>query len=462
MPLLILSFLIAWLLPTLGYFKPVLNDHHRSAGPPNFLLITADDLGLQVGCYGDKTARTPHLDQLAREGMKFTNAYVAQASCSPSRSAMLTGLYPHQNGQIGLANRGFSMHDSIVTLPAMLKKAGYRTGIIGKLHVKPEKNFPFDAQILMNEARETRKVQMVADKAAEFIGNSDQPFFLMVNYFDPHVEFVPQVEGLPRHPYKPDQIEPLPFQMIDTPKQRERIADFYSCISRLDTGLGMLMEALKKSGKAGNTLVIYIGDHGAPFTRGKTSCYEAGLKIPFLVRWPGQVPAGRAEKNFVSTVDIVPTILEAAGTTSAQKVTGLSLSPLFRGKTKGWRQYLFGEFQYHGDGEAAHFPRFSVRDDRYKLIVNVFDKKTNPIPSIDGDKAYQMSRQPEYEGTLVREIFDRYMNPPKYELFDLQKDPHEFHNLADQPKYAAKLKELQTSLKDWMRRTDAPFGESIK
>lgn len=452
MILLFLSFLIT-ILPPSTPARP-------SVARPNIILITADDLGEQVGCYGDKIARTPFLDQLAKEGMKFTNAYVAQASCSPSRSAMLTGLYPHQNGQIGLANRGFSMHDSIVTLPAMLKASGYRTGIIGKLHVNPEKSFPFDDWPVRN-ARETRKVQMVADEAAKFIGSDDQPFFLMVNYFDPHVDFVPQVEGLPAKPYQPGDIKPLPFQRIDTPAQRERIANFYSCIARLDTGLGMLMEALKKSGKAENTLVVYIGDHGAPFTRGKTSCYEAGLKIPFIVRWPGRVPAGKTEKNLVSTVDLVPTFLEAAQTKTTQTVAGASLTPLFRGETKGWRKHLFAEFQYHGDGEAAHFPRFSVRDARYKLVLNVLDK-TNPIPGIDGDKAYQMSQQPEYEGTLVRAVFDRYLNPPKYELFDLQNDPNEFHNLAEVPRHAAKLKELQTSLYSWMKDTDAPFAKDFK
>lgn len=124
---------------------------HATAPPPSILLITADDLGVQVGCYGDKAARTPHLDALARRGRLFENAYVAQASCSPSRSAMFTGLYPHANGQYGLLNAGvgFELHEPIraCTIPALLKQAGYRTGILGKLHVGPESSFPFDTRI---------------------------------------------------------------------------------------------------------------------------------------------------------------------------------------------------------------------------------------------------------------------------------------------------------------------------
>jgi len=425
--------------------------------PPNILLITADDLGIQVGCYGDEIARTPRIDQLAQEGIQFTNAYVTQASCSPSRSSMLTGLYPHQNGHVGLSHRGFSMQDTIVTLPAMLKQAGYRTGIIGKLHVQPEKNFPFDFEFLKHGARETRDVRTVADSAAAFINRSDgAPFFLMVNYFDPHVKFIPQVEGVPEKPYQPDEIQPFPFQQIDTPEQRERIANFYSCVSRFDTGLGMLLDALAASGKDENTIVIFVGDHGAPFARGKTSCYESGLKIPFIVRWPGHVPQRMVEPAFVSTVDIVPTVLEAIQKEVPESLAGMSLSPLFQGKKENWRTHLYGEFFYHV--KETYFPRYSVREDRYKLIFNLLDKQ-NPILSIDGDQAYKMSQEPAYECTLVREVFDRFANPPQYELYDLEKDPNEFHNLADDPAYADTLKEMQAQLQGWMSRTDALLVE---
>ena len=429
----------------------------QSATRPNILLITADDLGLQVGCYGDTLARTPRLDQLAREGMQCMNAYVTQASCSPSRSSIFTGLYPHQSGQIGLSHRGFAMHDTITTLPAMLKEAGYRTGIIGKLHVQPEKNFPFDFEFLKNGARQTREVRTVADSAAAFISRAnDAPFFLMVNYFDPHVQFVPQVEGLPPTPYRPEEVGALPFQQVDTPEQRERIANFYSCIARLDTGVGLLLDALEALGQADNTLVIFVGDHGAPFTRGKTSCYEAGLKVPFLVRWPGRVPEKRSAEVLISTVDIVPTLLETLQLPIPGYLAGRSLTPLFENAPADWRTHLYGEFFYHT--HKQYFPRYSVRDERYKLIYNVSDTLT-PLLSVDGDSAYWMAQQPALNGTLADSLLSRYAHPPPYELYDLRADPDEYHNLANDPAHRARQAQMQAHLQQWMRQTKAFLPE---
>jgi N-sulfoglucosamine sulfohydrolase len=421
---------------------------------PNILLITADDLGVQVGCYGDQTARTPRIDQLARDGIRFTNAYVTQASCSASRSSILTGLYPHQNGQIGLAHLGFSMHDTVKTLPAMLKQAGYRTGIIGKLHVEPEKNFVFD-ETLLKKAALTREVRGVADSAVAFMQRAgSSPFFLMVNYFDPHVPMIPQVAGLPAQPYRPDQVPALPFQKVDALQERARIADFYSCISRLDTGIGLLMDALQASGQADNTLIIFVGDHGAPFVRGKTSCYEAGLKIPFIVRWPGQSKPGTVDPRLVSTVDIVPTVLELAHQPVASSLAGASLLPVLRGRRPtNWRTHLYGEFFYHGP--QFYYPRYSVRDGRYKLIVNTLNEKPNPVLSIDGDPAYRITQQPDFKDPAVKTVFDRYVNPPHYELYDLQKDPQEFTDLSADPAYQTQLTTLKQALQNWMAQTKA-------
>ena len=156
---------------------------------PNLLLITADDLGTQLSCYGDAIARTPRIDQLAAQSVQFTTAWVTQASCSPSRSSMFTGLYPHGNGQYGLANNKteFRVHENLIDqlLPNILKRAGYRTGIIGKLHVAPEGRFAFDERV--KEGFGTRQVRKQSEHARDFISaDSDKPWFLMFNVFDPH------------------------------------------------------------------------------------------------------------------------------------------------------------------------------------------------------------------------------------------------------------------------------------
>lgn len=217
---------------------------------PNVLLITADDLGLHLGCYGDSIARTPHLDQLAQEGMQFTNAYVTQASCSPSRSSIFTGLYPHQNGQIGLAHRGFTMLKGIPNLVQTLKEDGYRTGIIGKLHVQPESAFPFDYQQL--KSHPTRDVQQVTERLKEFIQAGENPFFVSLNYSDPHVKFFSQIEGIPEKPFRSEQVSSFPFQLVDTEPQLERIAGYYNGVARLDAGIGMVRRMLADIGQLDN------------------------------------------------------------------------------------------------------------------------------------------------------------------------------------------------------------------
>ncbi|MCX6910576.1 MAG: sulfatase-like hydrolase/transferase, partial [Verrucomicrobia bacterium] len=170
----------------------------------NVLLITADDLGLQLSCYGEKRIATPKLDAFAAEGVLFRNAYVAQSSCSSSRAALLTGRWPHQNGQIGLAHLGFRMQPGQPTMPALLKAVGYRTGIIGKLHVEPAADFPFDWMPKEKVAGPpTRNVRWVAEQSRAFFASakaSDQPFFYYVNYMDPHGPLnkeTDQVAGLP-------------------------------------------------------------------------------------------------------------------------------------------------------------------------------------------------------------------------------------------------------------------------
>ena len=301
----------------------------------NVLLITADDLGLQCGCYGEKLIETPGIDGLAAGGVRFEIAYVAQASCSPSRSAMFTGLYPHSNGQYGLTGFGCELHEEIRrdTIPNLLRRAGYRTGIIGKLHVGPERSFEFEFANM--DIGMTRRVREVARRAERFLDTTKgRPWFLMVNYSDPHAEkdaenprvwgFPGQIDGLPEKLMEPSEKTLFAWQGIDNEVQRVRTAGYYDAVKRLDAGVGMLMEVLERRGLAENTLVIFVGDHGPPFDRSKTTVYEAGVRIPFIVRWPGVAKAG-SRKQMVSTVDILPTILDATGIKEKPKVQGRSL-----------------------------------------------------------------------------------------------------------------------------------------
>ena len=291
------------------------------ASRPNILLIVSEDNGPELACYGDPYAQTPNLDQLAAEGVRFDRAFVAQAGCSQSRAAFLTGLYPHQNGQIGLATWNFRMYRrDTPNVVRSLKAAGYRTGILGKLHVNPEDAFPFDMHEIRTANFARKNLADYAKLAEEFATADDRPFFLSVNYPDAHAPWLRQVDGLPKNPLGPDDVQAFAYLGIDPSPMRKAIANHYNCMARLDSLVGDLLAALERSGKADNTLVIYFGDHGADFLRGKRTSYEGGVRVPLIIRWPKQARSGQVRRELVSTVDLMPTFLAVA---QAEPVSGL-------------------------------------------------------------------------------------------------------------------------------------------
>jgi len=261
-----------------------------AAEQPNILLIVSEENGPELGCYGEPSVKTPVLDRLADEGARFENAFVPQAGCSQSRAALLTGLYPHQNGQIGLATWKFRMcREDTPNIVRSLNRVGYRTGLIGKLHINPKSAFPFEMHEISTLNFSRKKLNEYAKHAEMFFSAGDEPFFLSVNYPDAHRPFVEQVKGLPKQPLTADNVKPLAYLKLDTPDLRKQTANYYHCMSRLDSLVGDLLDSLERSGKADNTLVVYLVDHGADLLRGKRTSYEGGVRIPLIVRWPGKV-----------------------------------------------------------------------------------------------------------------------------------------------------------------------------
>lgn len=437
------------------------NDPH-----PNILLIVSEDNGPDLGCYGVKEVHTPNLDELASQGILFRNAYVTYSVCSPSRSTIYSGLYPHQNGQIGLATHNFSMYEDIKTLPVFLKEAGYRTACIGKIHVNPESLIPWDFRPggRLNGSNFAKKdLPLYADEAAKFINSSDSPFFLMVNFPDAHYPLQANVEGLPSVEVSSEDLPgTLPFVGADSERLREFTANYYNCMNRLDESVGMLLDVLELSGKEENTLVIYLGDHGAQFSRGKCSNYEAGLQVPFLMKWTGNIPQNQERNQLISTIDLLPTILEVAGIDIPDYLPGRPLDALYNDNREvDWPHYIFAD----GAGSAAQFcfPRRSVRNEQYKLIHNLIQDRDNP----HYDKyAYQLNVHFS-GGTSLEEInaspmdiqkaYKTWKNPPEFELYDLFLDPYEFKDLSSDPDFAEKLESLKLKLRDWQLTTNDPF-----
>ncbi|UCD51607.1 MAG: sulfatase [Phycisphaerales bacterium] len=426
---------------------------------PNILMIVSEDNGPELGCYGDPYARTPHLDQLAANGVRFNRAFVTQAGCSQSRASILTGLYPHQHGQIGLATWGFRMYrPDTPNLVRSLKEVGYRTGIIGKLHINPAAAFPFDMHEIPTSNFARENLGDYTRYAEAFINAGDRPFLLSVNYPDAHAPWIKQIDGLPRQPLDADDVKALPYFGIDTPGLRKLNADYYNCLSRLDSLIGDLMETLERSGKADNTLVVYLGDHGADFLRGKRTSYEGGVRIPLIIRWPGRAKPQQVRQELVSTVDLMPTLLEAAGARAVENLPGRSLLPLLFDKPVEWRRYLFTEYHTHA-AEQNFYPQRTVRNQRYKLIENLMPGQVNP------GYAFTNSRFPNAgvpdaivaATPVVSEAYRLMRRPSRFELYDLQVDPHEFRNLADVEEHASTLAQLQQQLATWRRQTKDPL-----
>ena len=445
------------------------NEQAEVKEKPNILLIVSEDNGQDLGCYGVQDVTTPNLDRLAENGIRFSNAYTTYSVCSPSRSTIFTGLYPHQNGQMGLATHKFRMYKSFQTIPVYLRQAGYRTGCLGKIHVNPEEAIPFDFHEIRESNFARKNLRQYASESARFINASEKPFFLMVNYPDAHYPLLRQVEGMPANPITGEDVSgTLPFVGADTKRLREVTADYYNSINRLDEAVGMLLDSLQASGKAENTLIIYLSDHGSQFSRGKGTNYEAALKIPLILCLPGMIRQGLVVNDaLVSTLDLLPTLLEATGQPRPEELPGASLLSFTNDQSPdGWRQYLYADGL--GSTSLYFFPRRSVRSARYKLVHNMRASEEDPMYTIYTDHKYPSV----ISGTTREEInqldaslqavYERWRKPPYFELYDLQKDPWEYNNLASDLVYQDKLEEMKTVLLEWQHATKDPLADPVK
>jgi PelA/Pel-15E family pectate lyase len=423
----------------------------EAAEPANILLIISEDTGLHFEPYQEIPITTPGINRLAAEGMVFTNAYATQASCSPSRSSIFTGLYPHQNGHLGLANRGFTTYKNVPNVVESLRQKGYYCVNYGKLHVHPESQFPFH----VNTRGNWDNVEWLAEQARQVLRRArERPFFLTVSIPDAHRPFSNQRHGLPRTPLEADEADPLAFfGGVETPTVRGEVAGYYNGLARVDTGVDLLLDVLDKSGVADNTIVFYISDHGPAFSRGKVTTYDAGVNIPWVVRWPGKIPEGVVSPKLISTTDLMPTFLELIGDDIPEHLPGRSHLPLFENPEVEWRSHVFAEFNSH---QPYYWPQRMVRDDRYKLIHNVKHDGPKPGLGIDGCRvrpAVLAGHYPE-EAAGAYKIFTE--DQPEYELYDLHSDPNELNNLAEDPAFAGVRASLTQELQAWQEKTDDP------
>jgi N-sulfoglucosamine sulfohydrolase len=324
------------------------------------------------------------------------------------------------------------------------------------LHVNPASAFPFDYKKIPSSNFSRKKLGDYARFAKSFMADGDKPFFLSVNYPDPHRPFIRQIKGIPKNPLSADDVKPLAYFGMDTPELRNQTADYYNCMSRLDTLIGDLLEELSQSGKQKNTLIIYMGDHGADLLRGKRTSYEGGVRVPLIMQWSGREGFGKSVRTeLVSTLDLMPTILSAANAALPKGLAGKSLIPMLQGQVKGWREHLFTEFNLH----SAHnfYPQRTIRGERFKLIQNLQPGVLNPGYDFTINRFFDGLQKTITENNNVRDAYSLMRRPPAFELYDLNNDPFEFRNLADDNKFSSQLQSLKNKLAEWRRETNDPF-----
>ena len=436
------------------------------AAPPNIVFVLSDDHSYPfLGCYGRGDLKTPSLDRLAAEGMKFHRLFTGAPQCVPSRATYLTGRSP-----VACRITRFSspLPRDEVTFPEILRReAGYFVGVLGRsYHLDGSGRGPeasarvFDAHRLQTFPERFDYVHAggqgeVPAKITEFLDRrpAGKPFFLWVNFSDPHH---PWDTG--RTPPDPAKIA-VPGSLPDLPEVRQDLARHLGEIEHMDGDFQRVLDLLRERGALDNTLILFAGDNGMAFPGGKGSLHDPGLNVPLLAWWPDVIRPGRESQALISGEDIAPTCLEAAGLPVPARITGRSFLPLLRGQPFEARRHVFAERGPHGGAtfttnvtsSSVDYSR-AVRSDRYKLIYNVTPgHRYSPVDSA-GDPGWQAMTRAFAEKRLAAPFAGRYFTQPRpvYELYDLETDPHELRNLAGQPQVQAVEQALKEALQEKM------------
>ncbi len=438
---------------------------------PNIVLMVADDLGTEgMGCYGNQVVKTPNLDSLAGSGIQFLNSFCTTASCAASRSVILTGQHNHANGTYGHTHghHHFSAFDDTLSLPRLLGENGYRTGRCGKKHFSPDSVYPFAWNIPEQETG--RDDVRMSEICRDFIRDED-PFFLYWCSYNPHRDGV--VEDHPLRPnnfgnpetsfpgdneqtYREEEVE-IPFFLNDSPEVRAELAQYYQSVSRLDRGVGRLMQVLREEGKMNNTIIVFISDNGIAFPQAKTTLYEPGMRLPCLIHSPFHESRGEVCEELISWTDLTPTILEWANVnTEKTSFHGASLEPLVSNPgTADWRREIYASHTFHEI--TNYYPMRVLRTKKYKFIYNIAWK-------LDYSFASDLWACPSWQAVLrdgashfgSRSV-DNYIQRPCFELYDLEEDPQELENLAEKPEYRQLIDEFKDKLQKFQKQTSDPW-----
>ena len=454
----------------------------EQTGKLNILFLTVDDMNWDsVGAFGCRVPDiTPHIDQLAQQGLRFEQAHVTIAICQPTRAVWMTGRYPHRSGALGFD----PIRPGVPTLLEELHQTGYFTGILAKVnHVVPTRRAAWDVIVPANRLKSGRDPELYYQQSRAFFEQSKRagkPFFLMANAQDPHRPFAGSRQEQNRiarnkrqakkkkqtpHPlagfppasrsYRPDEIT-VPGFLPDLPAIRSELAQYFTSVHRADEIVGSVLRALRESGQDKQTLVLFLSDHGMPLPFAKTNCWLHSTKTPLIVRWPGVTTAGRVDaSHLVSGIDLAPTLLEAVGLPALPDTDGSSLIPLLKGEPQPDRQFVFTHI--NRTAGRREYPMRCVQNARYGYLFNGWaDGKTVFRNESQNGITMKAMRQAADSNPTIAARVKHFLYRTPEEFYDYQADPDARVNLIDDPRYQTQIAQFRERLKTHLQETEDP------
>ncbi|MFI4912149.1 MAG: sulfatase [Sedimentisphaeraceae bacterium JB056] len=439
----------------------------KAGSKPNLLIITVDDMNFDSpGCFGGCVKDlTPNIDTLASGGVRFKNAHIACAVCTPSRQAILTGQYPHKNGAKGFTD----LYDNVPTLGAILKKDGYYNACICKV-VGSVESHRWDFTEHYSNVGYGRNPEIYYNVVTDQIKTAksrNKPFFIMANSLDPHRPFHGSEQesfdgtynklkdqiAIPSKVYNEDDIE-VPGFLPDLPDIRKEMAQYYSSCRRADDTVGMILKAVSDSGTMDNTMIVFLSDHGMAVPFAKSNAYVNSTKTCMIVSWKDKVKAGSlVDNNIISAIDIAPTILDAFGYKMPAVMDGSSFWSLLQGEEADRFDFVCTE--YHTATDNTFYPMRCIQDSNYAYIFNGWCYPGSSFGGGDAGSGLTLKAMEEAavtNSTIAKRV-NFYLNRTVEELYDIQNDPDCLENLAGKSEYQSKLSNYRSKLEKWMVKT---------
>ncbi len=429
----------AILLTTIGLFT--CTEKMQTHNQPNIVFILADDCSYwDIGAYGSKDAITPNIDQLAKDGMKFTKCYQSAPMCSPTRHNLYTGLYPVKTG----AYPNHTMvQEGTQSVVQYLQPLGYRVALAGKRHIQPESIFSFEYLTKGNEVDAYPKIDAFVKDAK----SKEQPFCLFFCSKEPHTPWDKGDAGL----FPPDKLALPPFY-VDTEETRENFSRYLAEINYLDWQVGQILDIIEKNGIKENTLVIFASEQGNSFPFAKWTCYDVGVRSAFIARWPGKIKPNSVTNALIEYTDVLPTFIEVAGGTPSEILDGKSFLNVLKGDENIHKEFAYSLQTTRGiNNGSEHYGIRSVVSDRYRYILNLTPEVPFKNNITEKETWWNGWKEAAETDEFAASIVKKYQYRPATELYDVVADPYNQNNLAGDPQYKETVEKLHAKLLSWMQ-----------